>query len=44
MWLYDYLLEMYGYDNPIIIDELKINGYSTDSIKQLLYLLEKEKR
>ena len=44
MWLYNYLLEMYGYDNPIIIDELKINGYSTDFIKQLLYLLEKEKK
>lgn len=44
MYLYDYLLETYGYDNPIIVNELKINGCSMNSVRQSLYLLEKENK
>lgn len=42
MQLYDYLLENYGYDNPIIVNELEVGQYKMNAIRQAIYLLEKE--
>lgn len=42
MQLYDYLLKNYGYDNPIIVNELEVGQYKMNAIRQAIYLLEKE--
>ena len=44
MQLYDYLLENYGYDNPIIVNELEVGQYKMNAIRQAIYLLEKENK
>lgn len=44
MQLYEYLLENYGYDNPIIVNDLEIGQYKMNAIRQAIYLLEKENK
>lgn len=44
MNFYDCLLAKYGFENPIIENEIQMDNYKKNAIRQFLYLLEKDQK